>query len=265
MSLPSLLPSQFLWPVGKTSVSISFMTPAWAEYPVAGFAPFNTQERADAASAITYVAGLSGLSVQLLPDGSVADIQIGWASLGPYELATTYINATTREAEVFLDINDRGGLQIGPDLMGTRLLIHELGHALFRLADVPGNATAPITHMDYEWLDTTKFTLGDRMVITNKWGAPPPGPAWFDAEYYLTDNPDVAAAVATGGITARQHYDIYGWHEGRDPAAWFDTSRYLSDNPDVAAAGVNPLNHYLTYGQYEARPPVVAAGWDGLF
>lgn len=230
-----------------------------------GLTPFTPTDRAAAiTTAIDYVGGLSGLSVVLLPDGANADIEIGWASLGLDKLGVTYVNATTREAEVWLDIADIGGLQIGPDLMGTRILIHELGHALFRMTDVPGNAVPPLTHMDYEWIDTTKFTLVDRKVITTQWGAPPPGPGWFDAEYYLADNLDVAAAVAAGHITAAEHWHAYGWREGRDPSAYFDASAYLANNPDVAAAGVNPLTHYLQYGQYEVRPPVVAAGWDGV-
>lgn len=266
MTAPAILPADLLWPTGKQTVTVSFVTSAWNEYLVPGMTPFTSQERAAAVTnAIDYVAGLSGLSVQLLPDGVAADIQIGWATLDAQKLAVTYINETTREAEVWMDLSDRGGLQMGPDLKGMRLLIHELGHALFRLTDVPGQATQPITHMDYEWLDSTKFTLIDRKVITDKWGAPPPGPAWFDAEYYLAKYADVRAAVATGGITAEGHWSLYGWAEGRDPSAWFDASEYLDDNPDVAAAHINPLTHYLTYGQFEARPAVVAAGWDGVF
>jgi hypothetical protein len=34
----------------------------------------------------------------------------------------------------------------------------------------------------------------------------------------------------------------------------FDPARYLALHPDVAEAGVDPVNHYLTYGRYEERP-----------
>src|SRR6185312_616196 len=63
----------------------------------------------------------------------------------------------------------------------------------------------------------------------------------FDAAYYLTANPDVAAAVANGQTTALQHFLSIGWKEGRNPDAFFSTSYYLQQNSDVAAAGVNPL------------------------
>jgi hypothetical protein len=34
----------------------------------------------------------------------------------------------------------------------------------------------------------------------------------------------------------------------------FDPARYLALHPDVAEAGVDPGDHYLTYGRYEGRP-----------
>jgi len=77
----------------------------------------------------------------------------------------------------------------------------------------------------------------------------------FDANFYLSRNPDVAAA----GVDPYQHYLAYGWKEGRDPSALFSDSYYLSHNPDVAAAGVNPLLHYEQHGWQEGRNP------DALF
>lgn len=73
----------------------------------------------------------------------------------------------------------------------------------------------------------------------------------FDPGFYLRDNPDVLAA----GANAQQHFDTFGWREGRDASAVFDTGFYLLSNPDVAAAGVNPLLHFETYGWREGRDP----------
>lgn len=86
------------------------------------------------------------------------------------------------------------------------------------------------------------------------------GPAHgFDAEYYLLSNTDVAkAALIIGGDTfafAQQHYETYGWHEGRNPNAVFDTKGYLAAYRDVAAANVDPLGHYDQYGWRESRDP----------
>jgi Ca2+-binding RTX toxin-like protein len=101
------------------------------------------------------------------------------------------------------------------------------------------------------------------------------GNALFDTLYYMKQNPDVFHA----GVNALDHYNAFGWHEGRDPSAFFDTSAYLAANPDVAASGMNPLDHYHQDGWKEGRdagpkfdttryllnnPDVAAAGIDPL-
>lgn len=84
----------------------------------------------------------------------------------------------------------------------------------------------------------------------------------FDSDFYLAANRDVAAAVARGATTAWQHYQDYGWREGRDPSAFFDTSDYLTRYRDVAAAGINPLDHYLAFGEAEGRIVMVSSQAD---
>ncbi|MGC9964448.1 MAG: FkbM family methyltransferase [Syntrophobacteraceae bacterium] len=61
--------------------------------------------------------------------------------------------------------------------------------------------------------------------------------------------------VAGAGINPLEHYLTWGAAEGRDPNPLFDTSYYLESNPDVAGAGINPLEHYLTWGAAEGRDP----------
>jgi len=114
----------------------------------------------------------------------------------------------------------------------------------------------------------------------------------FDADFYYLTNPDVLQA----GVNAFEHFNTFGWREGRDPdqfldTSWyqsvyrdaagknpldhyhttgwrkgydpgphFDTKLYLIHNPDVAAAGVDPLEHYLRYGVKEGRPTYEAIG-----
>jgi uncharacterized protein VirK/YbjX len=48
-------------------------------------------------------------------------------------------------------------------------------------------------------------------------------------------------------------YYTRGWRLGRDPNPDFSVSDYLSDHPDVRAVGMEPLEHYLTYGRAEGR------------
>jgi glycosyltransferase involved in cell wall biosynthesis len=73
----------------------------------------------------------------------------------------------------------------------------------------------------------------------------------FDQEWYLAQNPDVAAA----GVDACAHYLRFGAAEGRDPSPFFNSSWYLTQNPDVAAAGINPLLHFVRWGAAEGRRP----------
>ena len=66
---------------------------------------------------------------------------------------------------------------------------------------------------------------------------------------YLATHADVAAAH----INPLDHYNAFGWHEGRDPSLGFDTQSYLAAYTNVAAAGVNPLTHFLMSGMHKGR------------
>lgn len=71
----------------------------------------------------------------------------------------------------------------------------------------------------------------------------------FDAEWYLEQYPDVAAA----GVHPVEHYLRHGAAEGRDPSQHFSSRGYLRAYEDVARAGVNPLLHFLSSGKAEGR------------
>ena len=73
--------------------------------------------------------------------------------------------------------------------------------------------------------------------------------AFFDAQWYLRRNPDVARS----GMDPALHYLNHGGFENRDPGPDFASHFYLSIHPDVAEAGFNPLLHYLLHGQEEGR------------
>ena len=50
-----------------------------------------------------------------------------------------------------------------------------------------------------------------------------------------------------------RHYLLMGGFEGRNPGPGFDSAYYLQHNPDVVESGINPLVHYLKFGEKEQR------------
>lgn len=80
----------------------------------------------------------------------------------------------------------------------------------------------------------------------------------LDCDYYRETYQDIAA----NNINPVEHYCLFGWREGRDPAPWFSTRRYLAAHEDVKRAGINPLLHYIVRGREEGRRvwPVRSSG-----
>lgn len=80
---------------------------------------------------------------------------------------------------------------------------------------------------------------------------------FFNAEWYLSNNPDVREAVEAGSVDARTHFELHGRSEGRSPSPAFDPAYYLDKNPDVQTAVDQGLatayDHFLLHGQSEAR------------
>jgi hypothetical protein len=66
---------------------------------------------------------------------------------------------------------------------------------------------------------------------------------------------------AAAGINPLDHYNQFGWHEGRDPSGNFDTTDYLGHYVDVANAHINPLIHFLQFGQAEGRSQFADGVW----
>src|ERR1700712_4420572 len=73
----------------------------------------------------------------------------------------------------------------------------------------------------------------------------------FDPNFYLTSNPDIAAAA----IDPLDHFFHYGFQEGRRPNPYFDPLWYLNTNIDVREADTQPLLHYAMHGDKESRRP----------
>lgn len=81
----------------------------------------------------------------------------------------------------------------------------------------------------------------------------------IDFSFYRLTNPEL---TALSDKKLLEHYNQTGWKNGRDPSALFSVYAYLNRNPDVAKANMNPLTHYLKYGQKEGRAAYLSR-WRG--
>ena len=59
--------------------------------------------------------------------------------------------------------------------------------------------------------------------------------------------------VAAAGMDPFEHFMTYGWREARNPRADFVTSYYLERWPDIRDAGINPFIHWILHGKAEKR------------
>lgn len=224
---------------------------------------------------------VSGLEITQVADDESVDIRVGLSmidgmasSIGGETLAqATYwydSSGTLSKATIEFDIADLPNADYSTDapesgswsFFGTAL--HEIGHTLgLSHTDDPTSIMYPYA------LDVVTLSEDDIEIIQVLYGAPEEGTSepellsailntdtttirdGVDTTFYLTNNPDVAAA----GIDAVEHFNLYGWLEGRDPNNFFDTDGYLEANPDVAASGLNAYDHYNTWGWREDRDP----------
>ncbi len=75
---------------------------------------------------------------------------------------------------------------------------------------------------------------------------------WFDADYYASQNPE----VATAGMDPLEHYHFCGESEGRCPRADFDPVFYVAANADVRHSELwsgHPFYHFILCGRSEGR------------
>lgn len=84
---------------------------------------------------------------------------------------------------------------------------------------------------------------------------------FFNAQLYLSRNPDLIAAGLHTDEQLWAHYVEYGAFESttdadRAPNSWFDVNYYLGNYPDLIENGVTAataLDHYRSYGVNEGR------------
>lgn len=85
-----------------------------------------------------------------------------------------------------------------------------------------------------------------------------PGP-YFDSDYYLAQNPDVAAVVGTTFTSGYDHFRNFGFQEARKVSPLLDTGYYFNrpGNTDVAVVvfqgQTTAFEHFVTNGFREGR------------
>nr|WP_319493590.1 matrixin family metalloprotease [uncultured Desulfobacter sp.] len=206
-------------------------------------------------------------------DASSVDIRIGWDSIdgssnnGGATLgqATVWsVNDNITRAAVQIDLADFSTADFSTaspasgkwSFLGT--VTHEVGHTLgldhseFSSALMYALASDTVT-LTSDDIDAIVAVYGQSQGLSVSQDAEdlPDLEKGIDPTYYLDSNPDVAAA----GLDAVEHFNAYGWQEGRNPNSFFDITYYLTANTDISAAGINPLAHYLEFGWLEGRDP----------
>lgn len=74
----------------------------------------------------------------------------------------------------------------------------------------------------------------------------------FDSEWYLLNYQDVAKD-SYYQKKPLEHFLIHGAYDMRNPSNRFDTEFYIKEYPDVASSNLNPLLHYVLFGNKEGR------------
>lgn len=130
------------------------------------------------------------------------------------------------------------------------------GQSEGRMTFLPGGSAPTVPLIDANYYDAqlgaTLIPLGNAAVqqaasdYENRgWQVGLSPNAYFDTKYYLTHNPDVAAAH----VDPLLHYETFGWMEGRDPSAAFSTDKFLAAYQDVAGMHIDPLLQFVTANQ----------------
>lgn len=74
---------------------------------------------------------------------------------------------------------------------------------------------------------------------------------YFDMDYYRQSS---GLAKASPEVLV-EHYVRIGSAQGLNPGKLFDTRWYRQFNPDIDQAGINPLLHFVKFGEAEGRSP----------
>lgn len=94
-------------------------------------------------------------------------------------------------------------------------------------------------------------------------------PAVYSFYFYINTNPDLMQPPIFTFEGARQHWQQYGIHEGRQASGNFHTKQYLERYPDLKQRFGNnftaALVHFLTVGKSQGLLGYVEGGYEGRY
>ncbi len=140
-------------------------------------------------------------------------------------------------------------LRLAGDNVGDNLIANQDGELYAIRLDYNYNNATPI-EPDVRFQNLVEYVRSNNVNPTD---------IFYNEQFYLDRNPDVATAIGQGFFAnGFDHYTRYGQFEGRDPSQMFDEDNYLAFYSDVANA-VNAgffksgFDHFVQYGFYEGR------------
>jgi uncharacterized phage infection (PIP) family protein YhgE len=137
-----------------------------------------------------------------------------------------------------LEVKNKKLAQLGQQNIEFQTLLNRYQQAV--LTNKPKPPQAPFLQKIFSGF-TNQISKEDIDLVTSS--------KYFDEQWYLLQNPDVALS----GMSAVEHYLLHGGQEGRASGPNFCSASYIKNYPDVDDAGVNPLLHYLIHGKEEGR------------
>lgn len=186
----------------------------------------------------------------------------------PDEAYLEQFNAEREKARLELEEKELQERLEQEELEKQKQLEREAEEAREREAEAARNRelTERLSHLEYELEQARAKELYVEPVV--------PAEIVFDKEYYLNENPDVAAA----GIDPEGHYFSAGEAEGRCPNQYFSPTYYNRLSADVRVAGISPFAHFKDFGFWEGRSgqsetlrasaqqkkPLLFVGHDGI-
>lgn len=136
-------------------------------------------------------------------------------------------------------------LKENPDVvkLGVNPLWHYQTHGSLEHRQIRTSEKARYIDLE-EYLATYNFTQSQKAQISVIENC-----SLFNGDWYARRYSELNISQST----AHLHYFLYGASEEKDPGPYFSTSFYMECYPDISASALNPLYHFIKFGNTEKR------------